>query len=334
MLDFTKLIDSSCSKIAVALSGGSDSLALTFLLNDFCAKNKINLIAITIDHKMRPNSSKEAKDLALLLKSNKINHQVLAIPKNKIPKSNIESRLRQIRYEILYEFCQRNKINHLFLGHILSDVAENFLIRLFRGSGLDGLSSIAEISNYKEIKLIRPLLKISKDELKNYLQEKKIQWFEDETNEDEKFLRNKIRKFFNSFEEKELIHNRIKNATDEIAKSREFIDSILLKEAKKIIKIRKDGFLIKIEKLKKLDEKIALKILALILMENSRKPYKPRLHNLKNFYQKLINNFEKKQNFYNSMAKKIDEKNILIYPEKLKIVSKKDLNTILKDIFR
>jgi tRNA(Ile)-lysidine synthase len=342
-----ELIDKKITDIAVAVSGGCDSLALTFLLQEFCQKTKINLTALTIDHKIRKSSTQEAKNLAKLLKEKNISHKILTIPQNKIPKSNIEANLRQLRYEMLHQFCQKNQIEHLFLGHILSDVSENFLIRLFRGSGLDGLSAISEISTYQKIKLIRPLLNVSKDELKNYLKAKKIKWFEDETNEDEKFLRNKIRKFLNSFDpdsslrvlqskarqSSNIIHMRIKNAADEIANSRDFIDAILLQEAKKIIKITKDGFLINIVKLKKLDEKISLKILALILMENARKPYKPRLENLKNFHQKLINNFEKKSNFYNSMAKKIDEKNILIYPERLEIVNKTDLKTILKNIF-
>lgn len=331
---FVPTLDKKIKKIAVAVSGGSDSLALTLLLNEYCQERKIKIFAVTVDHGIRKNSASEAKKLSKILAAKKISHQILTIPKTKIPASNIEANLRQLRYEMLYEFCAENKIKHLFLGHILGDVAENFLIRLFRGSGLDGLSSIAEISDYKDIKLLRPLLNYSKNELQEYLRAQQIQWFEDETNEDEKFLRNKIRKFLNSLPEAEIIHKRIKNAADEIAKSRDLFDEILLKEAKKILKLRdQKTFLIDIKKLKKLDEKIALKILALTLMEVGEKPYKPRLEKLKNFHNYLLEGAAKKRNFYNCMAKKFDEKNVLIFAEKKLPNSTNSLRTILKNIF-
>jgi len=320
-------------KLGVAVSGGSDSLALTLLLNDFCKANKIKLLAVTVDHKIRKNSTKEAKELSKFLASQKITHQILSIDKAKIPQKNIEANLREIRYELLHEFCQQNKIKLLFLGHIQGDVAENFIIRLFRGSGLDGLSSIAEISDYKKIKLVRPLLDSSKDDLQEFLRSKKVKWFEDETNQDEKFLRNKIRNFFNSFEEKNLIHKRIKNASDEIAKMRDFFDVILLEEARKILELQQNGgFLINHEKFQKLDEKIALKILALVLMEVGGKTYKPRLEKLKNFYQYLKQDNIKPRNFYNCMAKKFDKKNIIIFAEKSSQKSN-SLKTILQRIF-
>jgi len=321
-------------KIAVAVSGGCDSVALAMLLNEFCREKKIKLFAVTVDHKMRENSSVEASELNKILAKKKIFHEILEISAKKIPQKNIEANLRELRYKLLSDFCEKNKIEYLFLGHHAGDVAENFLIRLFRGSGLDGLSTMAEVSDYKKIKLVRPLLDFEKDDLKKFLKIKKIKWFEDETNSDEKFLRNKIRKFFESFEEKNLIQKRIKNATDEIAKTRDFLDDILLDEAKKILKLQKNGnFLIHHKKFRKLDEKIALKILALILMEVGKKDYKPRLEKLKNFYQYLQNDEIKMRNFYGCMAKKKDADYVVIFPEFSEEKSKVILRTILKKIF-
>lgn len=323
-------------KIAIAVSGGSDSLALTLLLSEFCKKKKIKIFAITVNHQMRKNSAIEAKELTKILAAKKIPHQILTIPQSKIPKSNIEAKLREMRYELLYDFCQKNQIQYLFLGHILGDVAENFLIRLFRGSGLDGLSAMAEISNYKNIKLVRPLLDFAKEDGQEFLKKKKIKWFEDESNLDEKFLRNKIRNFFNSFDEKNLIHKRIKNAADEISKMRDFFDEILLKEAKKIVQLKKEKsgfyFLIKQKEFQKLDEKIALKILAFILMEISEKPYKPRLEKLKNFYNHLLQEQFKKRNFYGAFAIKFDKNHIKIFAEKAN-QKNQNLTTILRGVF-
>lgn len=303
-------------KLCVAVSGGADSLALTLLLQDFCQQKKLKIFAVTIDHKMRKNSSKEARDLGKILAKKKIAHEILEIPTTKIPQKNIEAKLRELRYERLYDFCRKNKINHIFLGHHVGDVAENFLIRLFRGSGLDGLSSMKEVVEINEIKLVRPLLNFSKDDLKDFLQSKKVEWFEDESNLDEKFLRNKIRNFLATFPEKKLIEKRIKNSADEISKMRDFFDEIMWRESSEAVVFKQDKILINQQKFRELDEKIALKILALALMKIGQKKYKPRREKLERFYQYLIAKEKlKPRNFYGCMAKNSDEKNVIIFPE-------------------
>ena len=315
-------------KIAVAVSGGCDSLALTLILDEFCKKNKIILYAVTIDHKMRKSSAKEAIGLGKILSDKKINHNILTSKKTKKIESNIESKLREMRYEMLYEFCQENKIEYLFLGHHIGDVAENFLIRLFRGSGLDGLSTMSEILQYQKIKLIRPLLDITKEELQNFLQKQQIQWFEDETNNDEKFLRNKIRNFLNSFEEKNLIQKRIKKTSDEISKMRDVFDEEMLEEAMKTLSFQDNKFYLNLEKFKKIKPEIALKILALTVIEVSGKIYKPRLEKLKKFYDWILfDESHKLRDFYGSKAKKSDKNNLVIFGSK-----DIEFRTILKKI--
>lgn len=286
-------------KIAVAVSGGCDSLALTFALREFCAAKKIELFAITIDHAVRKNSTEESLQLQKLLTKNKINHEILKINWANKPEKNIEASLRQERYKLLTNFCKKNKIKFLFLGHHLGDSAENFLIRLFRGSGLDGLSTMANFLEVSGVKLVRPMLDIAKEELQNYLKTKKIKWFEDETNDDERFLRNKIRNFFATFEEKNLIQKRIKNACDEISEMRDFIDVVVEREMKKVVKFADNSCAIDVKKFKKLNPKIALKILALITMKIGGKEYKPRLAKLKKFYDWILfDEKHKRRDFY------------------------------------
>jgi tRNA(Ile)-lysidine synthase len=322
-------------KIAVAVSGGCDSVALTFLLDEFCRGKKIKLFAVTVDHKMREGSKREALELNKILAKKKIFHEVLEISAKKIPQKNIEASLRELRYELLGDFCEENKIEHLFLGHHLGDVAENFLIRLFRGSGLDGLSTMAEVGEYKKIKLVRPLLNFNKSELQDFLRAEKIKWFEDETNDDEKFLRNKIRKFFKSFEEKNLIQKRIKKATDEISEMRDFLDEVLLREAYSAVRFEGNYFLLNHEKFKQIPRKIGLKILALILMEVGGKEYKPRLEKLQRFYEWIVvTQNHKRKNFYGCMVAKFDGEFLKVYAEKGgEKLGKIRLSTILKKIF-
>lgn len=304
----------------MAVSGGADSLALTLLLQEFCLRGisgkKIKLFAVTVDHKMRESSSDEAELLGKILAKKKIFHQILTIPRKKIPEKNIEAKLRELRYDLLKKFCVKNKIEFLFLGHHAGDVAENFLIRLFRGSGLDGLSTMGEVVNFNEIKLVRPLLDFEKEDLKKFLRAKKVKWFEDETNSDEKFLRNKIRNFLETLPETNLIQKRIKNASDEIAKMRDFFDEVMWRETKEIVVFEDERVLINRKKFRELDEKIALKILAFALMKIGKKNYKPRREKLERFYEYLVaDDALKLRNFYSCTAKKFDAESVIIFPQ-------------------
>ncbi len=305
-------------QIAVAVSGGIDSLALTIALNNYCLNKNIKIFAITIDHKIRKKSSEEAKKLNIFFNKKNIEHHILEIPKNMIPKSNIESKLREIRYNLLTEFCNKNNIELLFVGHHIGDIAENFLIRLFRGSGLDGLSPIQEISVLNNIKIIRPFLNLSKQILQDYLQSQNIQWFEDETNDDEKFLRNKMRKFLASFPEKEIIEKRIFETSKQIAIARDLVDKIRINNEKDIIEeISQDLYQIHIDKLKFTNPDIAYRILTLLLTKIGKKTYKPRKEKLLRFYQILIDNkIHKKHEIHNCVIEKNSEKTVKIYRKK------------------
>ena len=265
---------------------------------------------------MRESSSDEAELLGKILAKKKIFHQILTIPRKKIPEKNIEAKLRELRYDLLKKFCVKNKIEFLFLGHHAGDVAENFLIRLFRGSGLDGLSTMGEVVNFNEIKLVRPLLDFEKEDLKKFLRAKKVKWFEDETNSDEKFLRNKIRNFLETLPETNLIQKRIKNASDEIAKMRDFFDEVMWRETKEIVVFEDERVLINRKKFRELDEKIALKILAFALMKIGKKNYKPRREKLERFYEYLVaDDALKLRNFYSCTAKKFDAESVIIFPQ-------------------
>jgi tRNA(Ile)-lysidine synthase len=301
--------------IAVAISGGSDSLALVIACDNYCKNHNIKLSALTIDHKFRINSSIEAKKLHNFLSEKNIDHHIVEIDLADVPSKNIEANLRDIRYKLLLEFCHKNNIEYLFLGHHLGDIAENFLIRLFRGSGLDGLSPIQELIEINQIKIIRPFLNINKNLLQQFLQSQQIQWFEDETNQDDKFLRNKIRNFLASFPSSELIKKRIVSASKEIALARDLIDELSIKYQEQIIeKINDKLYNINIKNLQATNTKIAQRILINFLTKISKKPYKPRKEKFLRFYQILVDNkITKKHEFNHCVIEKTSDGKIIIY---------------------
>ena len=182
-------------KIGVAISGGPDSLALAFLAKCYFLTNKLEAKFFIVDHKIRKESSKEAKLVRLSLKKFNINCEILKWYGKK-PHSNIQGIARNKRYALLKNACKKNDIKHLLIGHHVDDLYENFFIRLLRGSGLKGLSSFGEIIKEEEnnITILRPLIKFEKKHL-IYISKNVFKFFiEDPSNQNLNFQRSRIRK--------------------------------------------------------------------------------------------------------------------------------------------
>jgi tRNA(Ile)-lysidine synthase len=310
------------SKIAVAVSGGVDSISLLFLLlnlKKYSEFSQIEIFPITIDHKIRPNSYIECQEIHQYLLPNFPNHQILTAKYQKPPQVNIENIARNQRYELLANFCHENQIKCLFLGHHQQDVAENFLIRLFRGSGIDGLAAMKEVFDFKNIKLIRPLLDCKKADLENYIKENSLKYFHDFTNDEDCYLRNKIRFFIDDFSQKDLINQRIVSAAQNIYESKAIIEEDMLAEVDKFTKFSIYGYAqIDSKKILKIPQQKFWRYLAWILIEIGGGEYKPRLEKLRNLSNKIANQKDFKSTLHGCVVEgKKDQ--ILFYREKSKI---------------
>tara|TARA_Y100000591_G_C21786759_1_gene674245 strand:- start:441 stop:1478 length:1038 start_codon:yes stop_codon:yes gene_type:complete len=180
----------------VAVSGGADSLALSFLAKLYSIENNITARYYIVDHKLRSDSTNEAKTVKKVLKKYSINAKILTW-KGRKPKQNIQSIARNKRYELIFAECRKFNIKNILLGHHQGDLFENFFIRLTRGSGLKGLISLDKKSKIDNINLIRPLLDQKKEDLV-FLSKFIFEFYvDDPTNYDEKYLRIKIRRLMN-----------------------------------------------------------------------------------------------------------------------------------------
>ena len=191
--------------LAVAVSGGPDSLALAFLVKCYSLKNKLNVKYFIVDHKLRKESSNEAKKIKNILKKIDIDAKIL-LWNGKKPSKNIQARARDKRYFLLTQECKKNDVKYLLLGHHINDLFENFLIRLVRGSGLNGLISFNKKTKYRDQKLeiIRPLLDVEKKDL-IYIAKKIFSFFiKDPSNVNEGFKRTRIRNLLQSLEKEGL----------------------------------------------------------------------------------------------------------------------------------
>jgi tRNA(Ile)-lysidine synthase len=192
----------------VAVSGGPDSLALSFLTKIYSLKNSLDLRYFIVDHRLRKNSTTEAKSVQKLLKNFFIDLKILTWKGSK-PQKNIQSISRNKRYELLINQANKFKIDNILLGHHLDDLFENFFIRILRGSGLNGLVSLDRVTQRDTVNLIRPLLEINKNDLvylSNYVFGSYVN---DPSNENDKFKRVKVRNFINQLGSEGLDTNKL-----------------------------------------------------------------------------------------------------------------------------
>ena len=231
MLNLKKIFDDKMGilfpelpdKIAVAVSGGADSLCLTLLLKEWADSKKIQLFAFTVDHGLRKESKKEAADVHQQLKKRGVYHRILTWKGTK-PKTHVEESARLARYNLLQDACKKNKIGTLFLAHHVEDQSETFWARLAHKSGLDGLCAMQEKSDFKGLTLARPLLDISKEEITTYLKSHKVAWVEDPMNESLQYERVKWRSRQKDLSKMGLTPNTINTLTKRLTRIKKAID--------------------------------------------------------------------------------------------------------------
>ncbi|CAB4395460.1 unnamed protein product [Rhizophagus irregularis] len=203
-------------RIGVAVSGGVDSMALCYLLNQYCKKSGNQITAFIIDHQLREESTKEAFQVSNILSTLEINNQIMKIQWKRVDLSDLtinnsnspfptqsqyETFARIERYKLLAKGCNEYKISSLFVGHHLNDQLETLLMRLSRGSGINGLASMSIISKFPVIRnieaiglqTVRPLLFVTKDRLKETCIKANIPWVEDPSNQSMDHKRNVVR---------------------------------------------------------------------------------------------------------------------------------------------
>ena len=197
--------------LAVAVSGGPDSMALAYLTKCYSLKNKIKVKYYIVNHMLRKESSLEAETVKKVLKKIDIQCTILNWYGKK-PSKNIQAIARDKRYSLLSDECRKNNIRYLLLGHHLNDLFENFLIRIVRGSGLNGLISFSKNTKYRgqELNIIRPLLNLGKKDLL-YVSKKVFSFFvKDPSNINKGYKRTRIRNLLHSLEKEGLDLEKLK----------------------------------------------------------------------------------------------------------------------------
>lgn len=276
--------------LAAAVSGGPDSMALLWLLARRAAARSQTIHAYTVDHGLRAESADEASQVGAWVKGwPGVIHHILRWEGAK-PDSRILEEARAARYNLISEAMAREGLSHLCVAHHRDDQAETFLIRLAKGSGLDGLAGMRPVQARGDITLLRPFLDMGKDDLIALCGAHNISYVTDPTNGNEHYLRPRLRAAREILEEEGLSAKRLSVTARRMARARDALEKI---SAAMLADIKtghsENSFSLNYKALRVVPEEIVLRIL-LHVMDDLRPmaSYGPRMESVEDLIDRIL----------------------------------------------
>ena len=316
-------------EFCIAASGGPDSLCLVLLANKFAIKNNVKMSVLTVNHHLRKESSEEAIWLNKVLKKMRIKHYILNW-NGKKPESNIMEAARIKRYELMTKKCLKLNVQYLLTAHHLDDQIENFFMRLVRGSGLKGLSSMSKSIKMNKIKIVRPLLECQKKSLIKVLASNKQKYIEDPTNNSSKYDRIRYRKFIEGLISEGLNKNRLNKLILNLNQIDDAVSYSTKNSIDKIISQNKYGHIIIERKLfLNLPKELQYRVLLFVLNNNESKKKRIRSESIMMLIETISSTNFKKYTLNKSLF--INKKNNVLVLKEVGRMQSKD--TIKKKNF-
>lgn len=268
-------------KLAVAVSGGVDSVALLYWLAEIGA----NIVCLHVNHGLRAAADIEAQYVRDTCDKLNIPCHIFRWTGEK-PATGLEAAARSARYKFMTDFCRDNGIEFLLTAHQADDQIETFLMNLSRGSGVFGLAAMQAVSERDGVKIVRPLLNISRDELKNYCDTRGIKYFTDEMNSDARYTRVRIR------QNRHLLHDKLGISDERILLAIENMNrarNAIAGDVEKLVAdVMGNGFaMFRDSFLFDLAQDIRLKFIGTLIQKIGGDDYQPRLNSLEKALDKL-----------------------------------------------
>jgi tRNA(Ile)-lysidine synthase len=269
------------AKVAVGVSGGVDSVCLLYWLHEIGA----DVVCLHVNHKLRPQADTETEYVKEICKKLNIPCHIFYWDDEK-PTKGLEAAAREARYKMMTDFCHENNIEYLLTAHQSDDQIETFLMNLSRGSGLYGLAAIKPESERDGIKILRPLLEVSRAEIKKYCDDNDIKYFIDSMNSDEHYTRVKIRNNRHVLnDDLGISDSRILLAIQNLSRTREWMDKYIASRIEMVI--RSWGALFVSSFLFDEAEEIRLKLFGTLIQKIGGNNYPVRLNSLQVALSKL-----------------------------------------------
>ena len=278
----------SGDKIGLSVSGGGDSIALLYLMHKWANKNKKKIFVATVDHCLREESANEVKAVKDICIKLNIEYEILKW-NNWNENGNLQDAARLARSELIGNWALSLDLNAVATGHTSDDQAETFLMRLARGSGVDGLSGMAT-SIYKNGMLwFRPLLECRREDLRDFLITNKVSWFDDPSNQNMRFDRVRMRKAQDLLDSIGLTTSCLTETANRMSVARNALELLTEEKIKNITEVTKMGTVkLDLELFKLLPAELQNRIYSHILKWISGSIYRPRFRSLLESLKNLL----------------------------------------------
>ena len=280
-------------RIAIAVSGGSDSLALCLLADRWARARGGSACGLTVDHRLRPESGAEAAQVKRWLAARGIVHRTLRW-RGARPVTGLQEQARAARLALLTGWCRRAGILHLLLGHQREDQAETALQRLVRGSGIDGLAGMASVRLTMDpasggVRLLRPLLPASRHALIATLAHWDQPWIDDPTNRDIRHDRPRLAAALAQLGTEGLSAKRLAKAAARAAGDRSALDELCTDLLAACALPSPAGFVIlNLNVLRRAPPALAVRALGCVVTMVSGSAYPPRQDRLEHLARRLL----------------------------------------------
>lgn len=263
-------------KLGVAVSGGGDSMALLDLLRLW---GKSELHVTSVNHGLRAEAAEELALVTDYAVQNGLSHDILQWHWDGA--GNLQNAAREGRLRAIVDWAKENQLWHVALGHTKDDQAETFLMRLSRGSGVDGLACMPEVRERDGLTWLRPMLEISREDLRQHLRDNAIPWADDPSNEDPRFDRVKARQMFETLAPLGLTTDRLAQTAAHMGRERDVGNWALNTAAQNYATLNAGDVVLDVEAQKVLPEALYSRLMAEALSVVSGAQYKPRFRALR-----------------------------------------------------
>jgi tRNA(Ile)-lysidine synthase len=258
--------------MGVAVSGGSDSLALMLLLQQL---ERFDLKTVTVDHGLRPEAASEAAHTAAIARNLGLAHETL-VWEGWDGAGNTQDAARRARYGLMADWARRNDIPAIALGHTLDDQAETLVMRLARGAGVDGLSAMSPSRAMDGVTWLRPMLGITRADLRIFLKSEGVSWIDDPSNDDTSYDRVRVRRATGVLADLGVTSEALARVARNMQSAREALEATSVEAAQSMANFRAGGVALDEEALSKLPDDIARRIIMAAVRWITGADYAPR----------------------------------------------------------
>lgn len=271
------LVDRIEGRIGLAVSGGSDSVALAVLLCE--ARPTREFVLLTVDHGLRPEAARECRFVEQVAAG--LGRPAAVLPISQPRQGSLQAWARDARYDRLSEAACEHGLAAIATGHTLDDQAETLMLRLARGSGLKGLASMRPDTVHHGVRIVRPLLRERRGRLQRALGRRGITWCEDPSNTDTRFDRAAMRRLLPQFAAMGLTPERLAGTATHLRRASDLVDGLTEELLRSGLRLERTGAVVlEAERWRGAHEEVRLRALGEAVQMAGGLPHPPRFETL------------------------------------------------------